>query len=83
MYGTPIAVPSEPECGVIGCAALVGAVLGNYRSPEAAADDLVRFEDEVLPNPAWRERYDAMAPIFNRLYQQSQGFYDALDGLIG
>ena len=82
MYRTPIAVPREPECGVVGCAALTSAVLGHHRSPEEAADDLVRFEEEVLPDPAWSERYDAMAPVFDRLYQNSQGFYDALDGLL-
>ncbi len=82
MYGTPIVVPREPECGVIGCAALVGAVLGDHASPEAAADALVRYEEEVQPDPAWRVRYDAMAPIFDRLYAHSQDFYDDLDGLL-
>jgi xylulokinase len=82
MYGTPIVVPREPECGVIGCAALAAAALGEHSSPEAAADSLVKFEDEVLPDPAWRDRYEAMAPIFERLYVHSQGFYDDLDRLL-
>lgn len=82
MYGTPVVVPAEPECGVIGCAALVGAALGDFPSPEAAADALVRFKAEIHPEPAWQERYDAMAPIFDRLYLQSQAFYDDLDRLV-
>ncbi len=82
MYGTPIVVPREPECGVIGCAALAAAALGEQASPEAAADALVRYEDEVLPDPAWSDRYDAMAPIFERLYVQAQGYYDDLDRLL-
>jgi len=82
MYGTPIAVPREPECGVIGCAALLGAVLGDHPSPEAAADAMVRYGDEVLPDPAWQERYAAMAPIFDRLYRHGQAFYDDLDRLL-
>jgi xylulokinase len=61
----------------------VGAVMGDYPSPEAAADALVRFEDEeILPDPAWRARYDRMAPVFDRLYRHSQAFYDDLDGLM-
>jgi xylulokinase len=82
MYGTPIVVPREPECGVVGCAALVGAVLGDHPSPEAAADAMVRYGEEVLPDPAWQDRYAAMAPIFDRLYRHSQAFYDDLDGLL-
>jgi xylulokinase len=82
MYGTPIVVPREPECGVIGCAALVGAALGDHASPEAAADALVRFDEEIAPDPAWQERYDAMAPTFDRLYRHSQTFYDDLDRLL-
>lgn len=82
MLGTPVVVPVEPECGVIGCAALAAAALGEFPSPEAAADALVRFQDEILPDPAWQERYDAMAPIFDRLYRHSQAFYDDLDRLL-
>ncbi|HEX9108703.1 MAG TPA: FGGY-family carbohydrate kinase, partial [Longimicrobiales bacterium] len=82
MLGTPVVVPVEPECGVVGCAALAAAALGEYPSPEAAADALVRFQDEILPDPAWQERYDAMAPIFDRLYRHSQAFYDDLDRLL-
>ncbi len=58
------------------------AALGEFPSPEAAADALVRFQDEILPDPAWQERYDAMAPIFDRLYRHSQAFYDDLDRLL-
>ncbi len=75
-------VPVEPECGVVGCAALAAAALGEFPSPEAAADALVRFKEEIQPDPAWQERYDAMAPIFDRLYLHSQAFYDDLDRLL-
>ncbi|HET6438543.1 MAG TPA: FGGY family carbohydrate kinase [Anaeromyxobacter sp.] len=82
MLGTPVVVPAEPECGVIGCAALAAAALGEFATPQAAADALVRFEEEILPDPAWQQRYDAMAPIFDRLYLHSQAFYDDLDRLL-
>jgi xylulokinase len=82
MLGTPVVVPTEPECGLVGCAALAAAALGDHPTPEAAADAMVRFQEEILPDPAWQARYDAMAPIFDRLYRHSQAFYDDLDGLL-
>ena len=82
MLGTPVLVPAEPECGLVGCAALAAAAMGQFPSPEAAADALVRFQEEISPDPAWQERYDAMAPIFDRLYLHSQAFYDDLDRLL-
>src|SRR6202020_1569899 len=30
VYGVPIVVPKEPECGVIGCAALAGTAVGRF-----------------------------------------------------
>jgi len=75
-------VPAEPECGVIGCAALAATALGEFSTPAAAADALVRFEEEIAPDPAWQRRYDAMAPIFDRLYLSGQAFYDDLDRLL-
>jgi xylulokinase len=82
MLDTPVLVPAEPECGVIGCAALARTALGDFPSPEAAADALVRFQEEIGPDPAWRDRYDAMAPLYDRLYRHSQAFYDDLDRLL-
>jgi len=82
MLGTPVVVPAEPECGVIGCAALARTALGEYPDPAAAADALVRLEKEIAPVPAWQERYDRMAPLFDRLYRHSQAFYDDLDRLL-
>jgi xylulokinase len=82
MLGTPVVVPAEPECGVIGCAALALTALGEYASAADAADALVRVEEEIAPDPAWQRRYDAMAPLFERLYRHSQAFYDDLDGLL-
>jgi xylulokinase len=82
MYGVPVVVPAEPECGVIGCTALALAALGDQPSPQAAAEALVRFSEEIAPEPAWQDRYQAMAPIFDRLYRHSQAFYDDLDGLL-
>jgi xylulokinase len=80
-YNVPIVVPAEPECGVIGCAAMAQTALGRFSHLEQAADALVRYANEVAPEPAWREVYARMQPIFDRLYRAAQPFYDDLDAL--
>ncbi|MCW6508885.1 xylulokinase [Lichenifustis flavocetrariae] len=82
VYGVPIVVPAEPECGLIGCAALAQTALGQHRSLPDAADALVRIAEVVEPDPAWAATYARMQPVFDKLYAHSQVFYDDLDDLI-
>jgi xylulokinase len=81
VYNVPIAVPQEAESGLVGCAAMAAVATGSAASLEAAVSACVRYGDEILPDPAWCERYARMQPIFDRLYVQSQGLYDTLDEL--
>jgi xylulokinase len=80
IYNTSILVPSEPECGVLGCAMLAGFAAGFFSSLESACADLVRYEGEVLPNPRWSERYQKLQSVFDDLYQSSEKFWDRLEG---
>ena len=80
-YGIPIVVPAEPECGLVGCAALAAAATGRFASPVAAAEAFVRFTEEINPDPAWADTYRRMQPLFDRLYLAAQAFYDDLDAL--
>lgn len=80
VYGVPYLVPSELECGVMG-AAMLAAVASGDRADLKEAGAMVGMAAEILPDPAWAERYDRMMPIYNRLYETSQGLYDALDAL--
>ena len=79
VYNTTILMPSEPECGVLGCAMLAGFAAGFFSSLESARADLVRYEDEILPNPRWTERYQKMQSVFDDLYQSSEKFWDRLE----
>lgn len=81
MYDVPYLVPEELECGVVGAAVLMAAATGDG-SVEDAAVRMVRFGGEVLPDPAWRDTYDRMMPIYDRLYDHSKAFYDDLDALM-
>jgi xylulokinase len=79
IYNTTILVPSEPECGVLGCAMLAGFAAGFFSSLESARADLVRYEGEVHPNPRWTERYQKLQSVFDDLYQSSEKFWDRLE----
>jgi len=81
IYGVPVAVPKEAECGVIGCAAMAQTAIGRRANLEQAVDALVKIAEVVAPDPAWSGTYARMQPIFDRLYLQSQSFYDQLDAI--
>lgn len=80
-YGLPLVVPAEAECGVIGCAAMGQVATGRHADARAAAQALVRWEREILPDPAWQAVYARMQPVFDRLYRHSQAMFDDLDAL--
>lgn len=82
MYDVPYLVPEELECGVVGAAMLMATSTGDAPDLDAAAARMVRFRQEVLPDPQWTEVYDKMMPLYSRLYQSAQAFYDDLDGLL-
>lgn len=81
MYRTPILVPAEVECGVMGCALLAATAHGQFATLGDAVRRFVRFEREVQPDPRASDVYDRMMPLFERLYVSSQQFYDELDAL--
>lgn len=81
LYGIPVVVPEEAECGLVGCAVMAGVATGRFRDVEDAVSALVRHTAEIAPDPAWAERYARMQPIFDRLYRGAQEFYDDLDRL--
>lgn len=83
MYRTPILVPAEVECGVIGCALLAATASGQFGTLGDAVRKFVRFEREVQPDPRASDLYDRMMPLFERLYVNAQQFYDELDALQG
>lgn len=81
IYGIPIVVPEELECGVVGCAAIAAMATGRFSRIEQAADALVRYGNEVLPDPRWSEKYARMLPVFESVYRNSQSQYDLLDAM--
>ncbi len=81
VYGAPIVVPKETECGVIGCAAMAATASGRFPDIQQAIGAYVRHGDAIQPDPEWAETYARMQPVFDRLYTHSQALYDDLDRL--
>lgn len=81
VYGIPILVPEEAECGIVGCAAMAATATGQFSRVEDAADAYVSHGEEVRPDPAWAEVYRPMQAFFEKLYFHSQSLYDDLDTL--
>ena len=81
MYNVPYLVPEELECGVVGAAMLMSVATGEAQDLETAAQKMVCYSSEVQPDPAWRDTFDEMMPIYSKLYQASQSIYDDLDAL--
>ena len=81
VYGAPIVVPKEAECGVIGCAAMAATASGRFPDIQQAIGAYVRHVDAIQPDPEWAETYARMQPVFDRLYAHSQSLYDDLDRL--
>ncbi|MDJ1006256.1 MAG: FGGY family carbohydrate kinase [Paracoccaceae bacterium] len=78
MYGAPFVTPEEPECGLVGTAAMAAAATGAYPSLGAAVAAMVRYGEEIVPDPEWAERYDRMLPLYADLYDAALPFFDRL-----
>ncbi|PST17588.1 pentose kinase [Mesorhizobium plurifarium] len=81
VYGIPILVPAEAECGIVGCAAMAATATGLFPRVEDAAESYVRYSEEITPDPRWTETYRPMQAFFEKLYLHSQSLYDDLDRL--
>ena len=61
---------------------MAATAIGKFTSFEDAVEAYVHYNEVVQPIPAWQETYARMQPIFDWLYQSSQGFYNDLDSLL-
>ena len=68
VYNRPIVVPAQAEAGITGCAMIAALAVGAAADWEEARRRFVSFADEILPNPAWRDRYLRYAEVFDALY---------------
>ena len=82
VYGIPILVPEEAECGLVGCAAMAATATGRFGNVQDAAEAYVSYSQEIQPHPRWMDIYRPMQTFCDKLYRHSQALYDDLDGLL-
>jgi xylulokinase len=80
IYNRPILLPSEAECGVLGCGMLAGCAAGLFKNLDTVVAQQVRYDGTIHPNPAWTERYAKMQSLFDDLYASSEQFWDRFEG---
>jgi len=77
----PILTPTDPESGVLGCAMLAGVGAGILTGSTTQSGDWSATIAEIQPDPKWSERYERMASFFNRVYLQSESYWNEIDTL--
>ncbi len=78
-YGVPILTTAAAESGVLGCAMLAGTAAGLFADLASASARLVRFESEILPDPAWSDTYARLRPAFDHAHEQSGVLWSLLE----
>lgn len=81
IYGVPLLVPRELECGAIGCAILAATAASDGTLSDNAAR-MSGIDREVLPDPHWQEYYARVLPVFSQLRAAMAPLNDALDALM-
>ncbi len=61
---------------------MIAAIAGGAAADWAEARKrFVSFADEILPNPAWRDRYLRYAELFDARYDSNRALWGRLDAL--
>ncbi|MEW5957500.1 MAG: FGGY-family carbohydrate kinase [Chloroflexota bacterium] len=80
--GCPMVVPAGTQFGTLG-AALVGAVgVGVFANLETAVARCIKIERTVTPNPANRQKYDALYALYRSLIPPMTAFWTARQKLL-
>ena len=81
IYNKPIIKTKGQENGIQGCAILGATAIGLYNNIDEATKAIVDFDYEVTPDSQLSNYYLQAKEVFNRLYTDSQKYYDELDRL--
>lgn len=78
IFQLPVKIVSgSSEGGAYGAALVAGVGCGVWESVEAASE-LLEVQEETLPNPANKERYDQLFQVYKGLYPALKGSFDQL-----
>ncbi len=76
VLGVPLQTLATVETATLGAAILAGCGAGVYRSPQAAAQRLVRVEAGEAPRPHLHARYEASFALFKQVYDRLLDCYE-------
>jgi xylulokinase len=81
VYGIPILIPKEAECGIVGCAILSALASGKFSRLDDAVAAHVSYQAEIMPDPQWQDAYRPAQSFFETLFDHSRALYGKLDAL--
>jgi xylulokinase len=68
ILGVPVAVPRVREAALAGAAVLAGVGAGHLPDITAGANQMVRIDDVLRPDPVLHQRYEELFGVYKRLY---------------
>lgn len=68
ICGLPLRVPRVTDAACLGAAILAGLALGEYATPQEAATHMVRYRQEILPDPSRTHAYEARYALYRQIY---------------
>lgn len=78
VYGQSVDVHQTPgETTSLGAAITAGVGVGMFESYEQAAG-IVRTRSSHAVNPAWREKYERMYPLYASIYERMRPITDRM-----
>jgi xylulokinase len=68
VIGVPVAVPRVREAALVGAAVIAGVGAGRLPDITEGANQMVRIDEVLEPNPDHQQRYTELFAVYKRLY---------------
>ena len=68
VMGLPVAVPRVREAALVGAAVIAGVGAGRLPDITEGANQMVRIDEVLEPNPDHHQRYTELFAVYRRLY---------------
>jgi xylulokinase len=82
IMGLPVAVPRVREAALTGAAVLAGVGAGQLPDITAGADQMVRIDEVLVPDPDLHQRYSELFGVYKRLYPDLRDAFRQLSSVM-
>ncbi|MDR3677004.1 MAG: FGGY family carbohydrate kinase [Acidobacteriota bacterium] len=79
LVARTVAVPANPDVGVLGAAMLAAVATGHYESCEAASRGMARVEERFFPAPERTAQYRKLYSLYCQLYPTLRTWFEQID----